>query len=385
MSAHQTTTRARHHELNVRMLRFRHAPEREEPALLARELLAIGRHADALELTEIALQREPGDVDLELVRAQALLAAGDAHRGEESLIRVAKSAPQWAAPLSALTRLLSGRGDDVRALRLALKARTLGADDTMVGRLASREEATRRMDARIAAFRADDGTEEPVMLARALELEGRKTDAESILRLALARDPDDADTVAALARVERTEGHTDEAVALYRKARALAPGWDVVERALFSLVGEEIVLDLDEPRAPTSVGEPSVVVDDGLYAEARAMDLDAELDALIAPDRTATAAADAAPLRADATQPYAFSRDTATGAAATEITLVGAPAVARTMAPKPSSRALDLEMKAPPPRRIASGFPTRPVKRSAVAAPIGYVRVLAGDARRHVG
>lgn len=368
MSAHQTTD-SRNHELNVRMLRYRHRPEREEPALLARELLQRGRHADALELTELALTREPDDADLELVRAQALLAAGDTQRGEESLIRVAKAAPQWAAPLSALTRVLSGRGDQARALRLAHRARTLGADDTMVGRLAEREESTRKLDTRVARFRADDGSEEPVMLARALELAGRQADALSVLRVALERDREDADTLAALARLERGAGRVDEAVALYREARAMAPGWDTVERALFSLVGEEITLDFDEPRAAPAVSEPSIVVDASVYVEACAMDLDAELDALMGHGT-----------RGDATIPFGTERrDTAPGGWAADATLVGAPAIARTTKAKATRPTFE------PPRatRTNSGFPTRPTKRSA-AQPAAYVRVIAGDARRHV-
>ncbi len=366
MSAHQTTD-SRNHELNVRMLRYRHRPEREEPALLARELLQRGRHADALELTELALTREPDDVDLELVRAQALLAAGDTQRGEESLIRVAKAAPQWAAPLSALTRVLSGRGDEARALRLAHRARTLGADDTMVGRLAEREESTRKLDTRVARFRADDGSEEPVMLARALEVAGRKDDALSVLRVALERDREDADTLAALARLERGAGRVDEAVALYREARAMAPGWDTVERALFSLVGEEITLDFDEPRAAPVASEPSIVVDASVYVEARAMDLDAELDAMIG-----TA-------RGDATIPFGTERrDTVPGGWAADTTLVGAPAIARST----KAKAVRPTFEPPRPTRSNSGFPTRPIKRTTSQS--AYVRVIAGDARRHV-
>lgn len=363
MSLHQTTDAyARQHELNVRLLRYRRRPEREEPALLARELVAAGRHADALELTEAALRDEPGDADLELVRAQALLAAGDARAGEESLIRAAKADPAWAAPLSALTRLLSGRGDQARALRLAHRARTLGADDTMVGRLAAQEETTRRLDTRLARFRANDGTEEPVMLARALELADRQAEAIAVLREALRRDPDDADTVAALARVERVQGHTDEAVSLYRKARALAPGWETVERALLSLVGVEVPIEVGPPRGRSAFGdEPSVVVDADVYREARALDLDAELDALLSPARE----------REDATVPYAHDD--------VEATLVGAPAIAHAMRP----RAVH-EPAAPKARRTSSGFPARPTKRAATTQP-AYVRVISGDVRRHVG
>lgn len=370
MSAHQAThfssPSARDHGLNVRMLRFRSRPDREEPALLARELLAIGRHSDALELTEVALARDAGDPDLELIRAQALLAAGDARPGEEALIRAAKASPEWSAPLSALARLLASRGDEARARGIAQRARTLGADDTTVGRLVAADDSERRLDARLDRFTADDASEEPVMLARALELADRLADAERVLREALLRDADDADTLAALARIERQRGHTDEAITLYRRAHSLAPGWEIAERALLSLVGVEVPIEVMELRGPSACGdEPSVVVDANVYDEARAMDLDAELDALVGAIRP----------RTDPTIRFRTQRDDATS----ETTLVGAPAIASAYAPRTKTATTAPSMA----RRSTSGFPTRPIKRSATQ-PAAYVRVIAGDKRRHV-
>ncbi|MFO0682856.1 MAG: tetratricopeptide repeat protein [Sandaracinus sp.] len=397
MSAHHHTHRQdgsdqgrgtamdRDHALNVRMLRYRHRPEREEPALLARELLARGRAADVVELTELALARDPGDVDLELVRAQALLMLGETQRAEESLIQVARAAPQWAAPLSALTRLLQSRGDQARALRLARRARTLGADDTMVGRLAAEDEESAKLDARLARFRTDANAEEPVLLSRALESAGRTADAGLVLRIALGRDPEDADVLAALAQRERANGHADEAVELYRRARELAPGWEPVERALLSLVGLEVPIEVTAPRGRSAYGElPSVVVDPGVFTEARALDLDAQVDAMIGSLRE----------RRDSTIVFSTeAKDTVLGAPASEATLVGMPAPEATglrgSSFRPTLRAKPEPMPAPapassaPPRRTASGFPARLVKRAS-AAPSAYVRVLSGDARRHI-
>ncbi len=392
MSAHQHTHRQdgtdrgrgtamdRDHALNVRMLRYRHRPEREEPALLARELLARGRAADVVELTELALAREPGDADLELVRAQALLMLGDTQRAEQSLIAVARAAPQWAAPLSALTRLLQSRGDQARALLLARRARTLGADDTMVGRLAAEDEESAKLDARLARFRTDADAEEPVLLARALEGAGR-------IRIALGRDPEDADVLAALAQRERASGHESEAVELYRRARELAPGWEPVERALLSLVGVEVPIEVTEPRGRSAFGElPSVVVDPGVLAEARAIDLDAQLDAMLGSPRE----------RRDSTIVFATeAKDTliglpaaAIGAPASEATLVGMPAPEAGLRGSSFRPTLRAKPEAAPassatPRRTASGFPARLVKRASTGSS-AYVRVLAGDARRHV-
>ena len=138
MSTHQATgphaigsraiARDPNHALNVRVLRFRHSPHREDPSLLAHELLERGRHEDALELLEMALSREPGDADLELLRGRALIGAGDLPSAKETLIRAARAAPGWAAPLTWLSRALSiGEGSSARAGAIARRARTLGA------------------------------------------------------------------------------------------------------------------------------------------------------------------------------------------------------------------------------------------------------------------
>jgi tetratricopeptide (TPR) repeat protein len=354
MNAHQTTQSDRDHELNVRCVRFRHRPDREEPALFARELLAADRATDALEVIDLALANEPGDHDLLLARAHALLATGQARHGEEALIRVAKASPDWAAPLSALTRLLAARGDGARALGMAQRARTLGADDTTVGRIVAADETGRKLDARLDRFRSD-GAEEPVMLSRALEGADRLADAERVLREAMERDPDDADTLAALARLERIGGRTDEAVELYRRARTLAPGWDTAERALLSLVGIEVPIEIDEP-APTAIA-----------AAPSPMDLDAELDALVG---------SLVPPRGDATICFRLEPRTE---GESETTLVGAPAIANAYVPR-TARATEMPRA---PRRTASGFPSRSPKKTASSV-AAYVRVLAGDARRHV-
>src|SRR4051812_10091966 len=152
MSTHQSTgsaARDPNHALNVRVLRFRHSPHREDPSLLAQELLDHGRNDDALELLDIALTREPGDADLQLLRGRALLGAGDVPRAKETLIRAAKAAPDWAAPLTWLTRALSAGEGSARAGAVALRARALGADDTQVIRLAKGQETTERLDGRI--------------------------------------------------------------------------------------------------------------------------------------------------------------------------------------------------------------------------------------------
>lgn len=373
MGAHQTTQRDPSHQLNVRLLRYRRSPDREDPALLAQDLLAHGRALDAIELTDIALRRDPGDADLELLRARALLAAGHVQHGERELIRVAKATPDWAAPFSALTRLLSSRGDQDRALKIATRARSLGAEDTMVVRLAKEQESALRLDARIARFERNADLEEPVMLARALLAADRKDDALHVLRLALRRDESDPDTLAALAQIERAEGHKDEAVALYRRAREAAPGWDTAERALLSLVGVESPVASVAARAETFDDEPSVIVEPAIYAEAArmpAIDLDRAVDELVA---STTA-------RRDETLPYVptLDHDTEAGAPASEATLVGAPAVARSVAARTRT---EEPIALTTPKRTSGGWPQRLVKRKAEPTERPYVRVLAGDRR----
>jgi Flp pilus assembly protein TadD len=388
MSTHQSTgphahgsriARDPNHALNVRVLRFRHSPHREDPSILAQALIDVGRHEDALELLDAALAREPGDADLELLRGRALLGAGDVPRARETLIRAAKAAPGWAAPLTWLTRALSTGESSPRAGAIAMRARALGADDTQVVRLAKGAETMQRLDARLARYETSPDREEPVMLARELALDGRKDDASRVLRAALERDQEDPDTLAALAQLERTDGRTEEAVALLRRARSVAPGWETVERALFSLVGVEISLDEDEtPAVIVSERDRAVsVLDLDISVEpvetapaATASDIDGALDALLA-------------ARRDETVPYAVeARDTEHGLPANDATLVGMPAPARAPITAPiAAAALRPELAHGRIRRAgATGWPRRvSSKPEPTATP--YVRVLVGDAR----
>jgi Flp pilus assembly protein TadD len=396
MSTHQSTASAArdpNHALNVRVLRFRHSPHREDPTLLAQELLDHGRHEDALELLDDALAREPGDADLELLRGRALLGAGDVSRAKETLIRAAKAAPGWAAPFTWLTRALSIGEGSSRIGAVAVRAKALGADDTQVVRIAVGHETAKRLDERLARFDVSPDREEPVMLARELALAARKDDATRVLRAALDRDHEDPDALTALAQLERADGRTDEAVALLRRARTAAPGWETVERALFSLVGVDVPLDEDAPEAaatleaeherasdrpsgtPAGINGPS-----GTPAVINAFDLEIAVEPLV----TSAAEPDEdfylrlAPRR-DATVPYAIEpRDTEHGAPAVDATLVGMPVPARAPVsvspPRPELAHGRLR------RAGATGWPRRVVaKAEPVAAP--YVRVLVGDAR----
>ncbi len=367
------------HALNVRVLRFRHSPHREDPTLLAQELLDAGRNADALELLETALAREPGDADLELLRGRALLGTGDVSRAKETLIRAAKAAPGWAAPFTWLTRALSIGGDTSRAGAIASRAKSLGADDTQVVRLANGYETRERLDMRLARYEESPENEEPVMLARELALGGREADASRVLRSALERDGDDPDTLAALAQLTRADGRHEEAIALLRRARSAAPGWDTVERALHSLVGEEVLVDMlyESPIVPTvsaapqpeheravSVFDLDITVEPLVSAKPAAADLDGALDALLA-------------LRRDTTVPYATEgRDTEHGLPAIDATLVGMPAPVRETI---HSSTVKHDLAHGRIRRAgATGWPRRVVPKAEPAA-TPYVRVLVGE------
>jgi Flp pilus assembly protein TadD len=82
--------------LTVRVRRFVHNPEDEEPTMLAQELLASGRPDDAFEVTRTALLSEFDDVDLLVTHARAARARGDFEEALAALCTASFEAPEWA-------------------------------------------------------------------------------------------------------------------------------------------------------------------------------------------------------------------------------------------------------------------------------------------------
>ncbi len=120
MSAH-TTTRG-DHTLNLRVLRFRRAPDREEPVMLALDLCARQRFEDAIDVAEAALDRAPDDAELLLPLGRAYYEDGQHERAQAVLVAAAKAEPCWAEPFAWLARVLDARGRTDKATELAVRA-----------------------------------------------------------------------------------------------------------------------------------------------------------------------------------------------------------------------------------------------------------------------
>lgn len=226
------------HQLDVRVLRFRSRRDSEEPALLALELVAAGRTADALEVVDAALRADPDDVDLLLGCGVAAMRSGELTFAQLVLTRAAKQAPDWSEPLRALAKVLVLRGREDRAADVARRAIELDGGDDETRALVRRHERRVALDVRIARFRETPEEEEPALLAQALLEEGRERESLEVIAAALARDTDDADlrVVEARARIARHEhGAAEEAL---RRALAQAPEWSEPARMLGTLLAD---------------------------------------------------------------------------------------------------------------------------------------------------
>ena len=246
--------------LDLRMLWFWNRPSREEPAMLAQDLLDSDRVDEALRVTEVAMVRDPTDVDLLLVRARALIVRGDLCGAQRLLVGAATREPTWAEPWVRLGEILQRRGDEERALAVLERAERIEPGHAEATRLARTIRARRDLDARLVRFRRDPMREDPCLLTQAL-LEGRRLDdAQHVIDHALADDPDDADALALAARVLFARGRPESARSALERARQVAPDWRE-PRDLYAML----------------FGEPAPALD-------ATADIDADLDRLAPPD-----------------------------------------------------------------------------------------------------
>jgi Flp pilus assembly protein TadD len=209
------------HQLDLRVLRFRTEPQREEPAMLARALLETGRHSDALELTTAGIARDPSDVDLRLVHGAALVARGRLEEAQVAFMQLAQAAPDWAHAWGELARVLLRRGRPEQALVVAERAIALEPNDTELQAL--RRDAS--LGARARRFALEPELEEPALFAQELIAAGRPAEALEVTRSALVREMDDADLLVAHARAARAIGDLDEAAGALETATFEAADW----------------------------------------------------------------------------------------------------------------------------------------------------------------
>ena len=87
------------HRLNLRLLRHRVDPGCD--AMLAWELIAEGRVAEAVDMTSKGLEADPDDPDLLLTLGVGLRELGDLDTAQLSLMRAAGRDPEWVEPCAA--------------------------------------------------------------------------------------------------------------------------------------------------------------------------------------------------------------------------------------------------------------------------------------------
>lgn len=198
MGAHLTTRGD--HTLNVRMLRFRGAVDREEPAMLALDLVSRGRHLDAAAVAEAALEKAPTDGELIFALGRARLGAGDLELAQDALLRAARLERDWDEPYAWLARALDRSGRRRKAAEIAERAVDLGCEDPDVAMLARLAHTHRTLSARLETFRRAPELEEPSLLALAFLDVDRVEDAREVVTSALLADPGDDDLVALAVR-----------------------------------------------------------------------------------------------------------------------------------------------------------------------------------------
>ncbi|MCB9591185.1 MAG: tetratricopeptide repeat protein [Sandaracinaceae bacterium] len=221
--------------LNLRVLCYRTDPARDEPVMLARELIAQGRFAEAVELTTRSLEADPEDVDLLLTHGVALRGNGQLNTAQLALTRAAKADPDWSEPWRHLAEVLHARGRIAQAYAVAERGLELDPSDDGLRSLYELGELEQRAERYIDGDRV---AEDPAMLAQALLARGRVETAFELTRAALMEELDDEDLMVAHATAARTLGDLDEAISVLTLAALEAPDFAEVWK-LLALCHEE--------------------------------------------------------------------------------------------------------------------------------------------------
>lgn len=265
MNAHQHTDTASRghtsrgdHTLNVRMLWFRGRVEREEPAMLALDLLSQERADDALDVALAALERSPRDPELLLVAARAHLMRGEILVARDVCIEAAREGKDWAEAFAWLARILTREGRSSKAAEVAERAVLLGATDRDLAIIEGPRRAARLLTQRTRAFLSNPDRDEPALLSLALEAAGRVNEALTVIELGLRRDPGDEDL---LTITRRLRGVVEDTGSTSIDLEALSPELDdeAREAAFFASLGIK--------EKPVMRDEPSVIVSDTMVGE----------------------------------------------------------------------------------------------------------------------
>ncbi len=224
----QTTAADPRYRLDLRVLRFRSDPHKDEPSLLAQELIGKGRLEEALELTRAALEDDPTDTDLLLAHGVALAKAGELATAQLALTRAAKADPGWLEPWRHLAEVLWQRGKSARALQVARRGLEVDPGDSSLDRI----KKSASLELRARAYLIAPTDEEPTMLAQELMADQRPDLAFEITQTALLEELLDEDLLVIHAQAALRLGKVEEAITALSSASLEAPDWPQVWRLL---------------------------------------------------------------------------------------------------------------------------------------------------------
>jgi len=257
------------HRLNLRVLRYRNDPARDEPVMLAQELITEGRFDEAIDLTANSLEGDPDDADLLLTHGVALRGSGRLNTAQLAITKAAQADPDWSEPWRHLAEVLLARGRVTQAYAVAERGLELDPGDEELRKIYELGELENR------ALRFIDGersAEDPAMLATALLANGRVDTAFEVTRSALMEEFDDEDLLVTHARAACLRGDTEEAANALEMAVFEAP--DFAEAWLLLAELYEGRGEPDRAREVAAMGMQRAPGDRGLHA------LHARLDGL---------------------------------------------------------------------------------------------------------
>lgn len=209
------------YRLDLRVLHFRSNPARDEPAMLAQELMGKERYQEAVDLTRAALDVDPDDGDLLLMHGIALSRVGKPKLAQLALMRAVAEDREWVEPWRHLARVLLERERPEQALAVAQRALKLDADDPIA------QGVHRDADLLVRGVRYTEGVtdEEPALLASQLLAIGRPDEAFEVTRAALLDEIDDEDLLMVHARAALAREDFDEVLSVLSTARTMSPDW----------------------------------------------------------------------------------------------------------------------------------------------------------------
>lgn len=250
------------HRLNLRVLLYRTDPGRDDPAMLAQELISTGRHLEAVELTARSLDEDPRDADLLLTHGVALARAGQLEFAQLALMNAAKAAPDWAEPWRHLAEVLLSRSKPEQALQVADRALALDPDGEGQNDVVNAVRRAAELELRVRGYLSEAANEEPTMLAQELLAAERADLAFEVTRTALLDELDDEDLLVTHARAALARGDLEEALSVLRTATVAAPDWGEVWRLLAEV--HETRGELARAREAAARGRLAAPEDDAL-------------------------------------------------------------------------------------------------------------------------